>query len=386
MAHAWNGPDPASDDAFPTPQELGTEYRAEVDITITGVRIYTGPTELNQANRKARIWSTGGGQLGIASLPTDMPEGWSEHLLDVPVTRLASQRFLVSWSSGGNEPFVTHALDGDVVSADGNVTALSSANATAGNSKFGNGPGAVGVFPPNASGNAAFFGSDVVYTVGIGGNTPPRITSLKAKPAGALVTATATVVDDETLVGATYRWSWGDGSADDVTTVPTAQHTYSGDGVYAVQLTVTDASAATAVKSAGVQVLVPPEGNVVEVAAAELAQAIRAKLGQVFLVTTDPGGMTNPPAVVVGPPLLTWEAFGSLRGNSPPTSATFTVFVVEQMDEYAVSNLWSHALQVTQVIEDDVLSAVVTTAAPGLFAANGQELPCYSITVEMSLS
>lgn len=383
MAHAWNGPDPATDDNFVQQQELGAEYRAEVDVTITGVRVYTGPTEINLTNRKARIWSTGGGQLGIATLPDDMPVGWSEHPLDAPVIRLASQRFLVSWSSGGNEPFVANALDTDVPSADGNVTALSFANATAGNSRFGT---VAGVFPPSASNNHAFFGADVVYTVGTGGNTAPRITSLKAKPTGADVVATATVEDDETLVGAVYRWAWGDGSPDTVNSVPTASHTYAADGVYAVQLTVTDDNGATAIKSTAVQVLVPPTGGVVQVAAQTILAALNAQLGQQFLVTGDPGGLNSPPALVLGPPRLLWESFGTARGNTPPTSATFVLFVVEQQDEYAVENLWSHVQQVAAVLEDEVLSAVVTDATPGLFAANGQELPCYSITVEVSLT
>lgn len=256
MSVGWNGPDPVADN-FPTPQEVGTEYRAEQDITIASVRVWADATELNQANRKARLWSVGGGQLGIASLPTDLPTGWSIHDLDVPVERLAGQRFVVSFSTGGNEGFANHALDSDVPSADGAVTALGFAGATNGNGVANLAPG---TFPTGGSSGHHFYGADIVYTLGIGGNTAPRITSLAASVLDEQVTATAVVEDDETLVGASYRWHWGDGQTS-LTTTPAAQHSYSVSGTYALLLEVSDADGLTDNAATAFTVRVPPTGT-----------------------------------------------------------------------------------------------------------------------------
>jgi hypothetical protein len=253
MAFGWNGPDPVAD-SFPTPQEVGTEYRAEVDITIASVRVWTDAAELNQATRKARIWTTTGGQLGIASLPEDLPPGWSVHDLDAPVERLAGQKFIVSFSTGGNEGFANHALDNDVPSSDGSVTALGFAGATNGNGVANTSPG---TFPTVGSAGHHFYGVDVVYTLGIGGNTAPTITQFTVEADAAVATAIVVATDAETLVGATYRYDWGDGSAVTVSSSATAQHTYDESGLYAVLASVTDAEGLADHAAAAVDVVVP---------------------------------------------------------------------------------------------------------------------------------
>jgi PKD repeat protein len=53
---------------------------------------------------------------------------------------------------------------------------------------------------------------------------------------------------------ASYRWNWGDGSANTVSASPTASHTYGSASDYTVVLTVTDNSGATATASAVVAV------------------------------------------------------------------------------------------------------------------------------------
>lgn len=252
MANGWNGPDPIADD-FADDQEVGTVWRAEVDITITGVRVWTDASEINLTNRRGRIWSTAGGQLGIATLPNDLPPGWSTYDLDVPVIRLAGQLFVSSFSTGGNEGFVNHGLDNDVPSADGAVTALSGTNSPIGNGLFSLTPG---VFPASASGNRLFFGADLVYTVGVGGNTAPRIQQFTVEADADVATAVVVAVDDETLVGATYRYDWGDGTALTVSSSATAQHTYAASGTYGVLGSVTDADGLADHAAAAVTVVV----------------------------------------------------------------------------------------------------------------------------------
>jgi hypothetical protein len=252
VAYGWNGSDPAEvGDA--SDYELGTEYLVNETITITHVRVHTGAGEIGQAGRKARLWTTAGVELAQAALPTDLPTGWSEHELDAPVTRTAGQRVVVSYSTYGNYSALPGALAAGVESADGAVTALASNTATNGNGVFA--ADAPGTFPTTGSGGSAFYGVDLVYTLGAGGNTAPEITELTAVAAGATVTAAMVVADEETLVGASYRIEWGDGAA--TTGATSAQHTYTTSGLYAVLAKVTDAGGLSDEAAVAVQVVVP---------------------------------------------------------------------------------------------------------------------------------
>lgn len=258
MATAWGGADP-TEAADPDDYELGVEYRANADLTVTHVRIWTGAGEENVTNRRARIWSTAGSQQALITLPDDLSTGWSQHALDTPLEKTAGSRFVVSYSTGGNYGALAGALAANVDSSDGLVTALSAANATNGNGIFTLTPGS---FPNNGTGS--FYGVDFVYTAGIGGNTAPRITQLTATAAGATVTAIVVAEDDETLTGASYRFNWDDGTADTITSHPTAtaQHTYTASGAYAVLVTVTDSDGAADYEATPVTVALPdPAAN-----------------------------------------------------------------------------------------------------------------------------
>jgi len=270
MATAWTGPDP-SEAADGSDYELGVEYLANDDITITHVRAWTGAGEVGVGNRRGRIWSTAGAQLGIATLPDDLPTGWSEHALDAAVVRTAGQRFVVSYSTGGNYGALANALDTAVDSADGAVTAVAGPDGTHGNGSFNGTPGQ---FPTNGSGNNAFYGVDVVYDLGIEGNTAPTITQLTATAAGAVVTAVVVATDDQTLVGASYRYEWGDGT-DSTSASTTAQHTYAASGTYAVMVSVTDAGGLSDHAAVPVQIVVPA-GDLGALDSGAIIEAVRS--------------------------------------------------------------------------------------------------------------
>lgn len=279
MPNAWNGGDPIevvdSED-----YELGIAYRAEADITMTHARVFTPAGEETIAPRRYRVWSSTGSLLYTEVLPDDLPAGWFLYELTTPVPLAAPVVFVPSFNTGGNYGALTGALDNDVVSADGNVTALAASNAPSGhNGRFNETPGA---FPNAGAGSHPFYGVDFQYVVGIGGNTAPRITNLAAARVGATVTVTATVEDDESLTGATLRFDWGDGSPDTLTTFPTvaAPHTYAENGTYAVVVTVTDSSGAYDYEALTVRVPVPTGGQ-------ELAESpVQAALFMVL--STDP--------------------------------------------------------------------------------------------------
>ncbi|OXM73085.1 MULTISPECIES: hypothetical protein [Amycolatopsis] len=87
----------------------------------------------------------------------------------------------------------------------------------------------------------------------------------------------------------------------------------------------------------------------------------------------------DPPGLVLGPPQLTWDGYGPA-----PTTATFLVFLVVAVDERALERLWQFVGPVAAAL-DTVQDAVVQSADPGAYPAGSQNLPCYSLSVEVSL-
>lgn len=91
------------------------------------------------------------------------------------------------------------------------------------------------------------------------------------------------------------------------------------------------------------------------------------------------GAAIDPPAFVVGPPALTYEAY-----DADPTSARFLIYVMVPADDRALPRLWGFVEQLAAAI-NTVTSAVVVRADPGRFAAGTADLPSYEILVEVSL-
>lgn len=95
----------------------------------------------------------------------------------------------------------------------------------------------------------------------------------------------------------------------------------------------------------------------------------------------DPAAQLDPPAVIVGPPVLTYA--GAV--GPEPVGGQFVVLLVVGQDDRSLPRLWSLLPLVTDAIES-VPDAVVTRAAPGTWRNGGIDLPCYEISVEMSLN
>jgi hypothetical protein len=269
MPAAWAGGSPVEiGDA--SSYELGTRWRAEETVTITHIAITAGAGEVSHAGRRARLWSAAGVELAYADLPTDLPTGRSEHELSVPVTRTAGMVFVTSYSSYGNYSALTGApLAVDVPSTDGAVTALADGTGGAGNGVYNQGnPGSF----PSTGGNGTYYGVDLTYVLGAGGNTAPEITQLTAVAAGATVTATIVATDEEGLTGAAYRIDWGDGSPP-TTGTTSAQHTYTRSGLYAVLASVTDSGGLSDHAAVPVDVDVP-DSELQEIDSAVIVDAV----------------------------------------------------------------------------------------------------------------
>lgn len=246
MAEGWSGADPVVQ-GDSGDYELGTEYVAIEDVTLTHVRVWADATEEGFVGRKGRIWSTAETLLGEASMPDTLSVGWSSHELAAPVERTAGQRWIVSYSTGGRYGALTGALGSAVVSNDGAVSTVAAGSATNGNGVFNETPGD---FPQDAFGTT-FYGVDVEYSLGTGGATPV-ITSVALASTGLDVIATINATDVEGLSGATYRVEWGDGDADSSSSASFA-HTYAEEGLYAILARVTDFTGKTDYAAAAIQ-------------------------------------------------------------------------------------------------------------------------------------
>jgi hypothetical protein len=269
MSHAWSGLDPTQV-TDPGHYSLGVTFTANQAITVTGIRVWAGASPGTLTNRRGRLWTTGGSQLAIATLPDNLPTNqWAEYDFAAPVDLTIGESATAAFDSGGNYGEVNHAFDTAVTSTDGAVTFLAAGSAPHGNGSFTT---SVGSDPDVASSQNTFYGVDIVYSL-TGGDTPPVIVGMSATPAGLTVTSTINATDAETLVGATYTWRWGDGTTTGPQSGSTASHTYPAGGLYAVLGTVTDSSGVS--DSAAVPVaLVAPEGGVAGLLFRQLVDAL----------------------------------------------------------------------------------------------------------------
>lgn len=291
MPAAWTGADPTaavdSDD-----YELGTEQVANEAITITHVRVWADASEEGFAGRVGRIWSTAGGLLASVSLPTTLTAGWTTHELSSPVERTTGQRWIVSYSTGGNYGFTADALLTGVNSADGAVTTLADGDGTNGNGIFNTTPE---TFPSSNSG-APFYGIDIVYTLGIASGTAPTVTGLALTADGLDVTAVVSATDPDGLSGATYAIDWGDGQTSSGASA-TLTHTYGSGGIYGLLASVTDSTELTGYRAGAIEVAPAPDGlptqGIIDALASHAAASGYFERVNGFEPTTAPGyGLT----------------------------------------------------------------------------------------------
>jgi hypothetical protein len=285
VVNAWDGATPTQADDGPTQlYELGVAVTVVADITITAVRVWHGASSNTVADRAARFWTTGGGEIDVVDLADTLAPGWTEYALDAPLERTAGSQFVLSYSTRQFYGAVAGGLPND--SADGAVTLAGG--------RFRDGQ--VALFPSTAS--TTFYGIDLVYELGIGGNVAP-VVELAVAVTGFEATATATV-DDEAPGSVTYLFKWGDGSTT-ATSSATAEHTYAAAGVYPVLVVATDAGG---LKDSAAAVLVvndPGAGMDVEAVIVELAERLRTIDGlQVW--DTVPDKLTATPAAIVAMP------------------------------------------------------------------------------------
>lgn len=113
----------------------------------------------------------------------------------------------------------------------------------------------------------------------------------------------------------------------------------------------------------------------------DAALQLETTLKTLKLPVVRPGAqIVDPPALVLGPPKLAWEAY-----NRGPTSAVFEVIVAVGASEDAMALLWGLVPTVAEAIDAGSPSMAVTNADPVAWPAGGSDLPAYRITVEAEL-
>lgn len=294
MVNGWDGATPTQADDGPTQlYELGVGVTVNEDITISAVRVWHGASSNTVAGRSARFWTTGGAEIDVVPLDDALAPGWTDYPLDAPLERTAGSQFVLSYSTRQYYGAVAASLPR--ASPDGALTFTAGAFRD----------GSTALFPNTPS--TTFYGIDLVYELGIGGNVPPVVT-LAAAVEGYEVTATVAVVDESPgSVG--YLFDWGDGETT-ATSSTTAEHTYATHGLYAVFVVATDAAGAKGVDAVPVLVRQPGGGMDVDAVIVEIADQLRTIEGlEVF--DEIPGKLAKTPAAVVAwPESIMFDAGG----------------------------------------------------------------------------
>lgn len=324
MVFAWSGANPTGQDDGNTAYELGLRLEALEDLTISGVRVWHPATSSDVPGRLAQIWSAAGAVLATATLDASLPSGWTEYELDAGALEvLAGTTFWVSYE--------THRYYGAVVGAgfplesiDGVVELQTGAFRETSS----------GLFPGGGTLTGSFYGIDISYAAGIGGNTAPVITALAVAVDQLDVTATATITD-EAPGAVTVQWLWGDGETSSTGAgVVQANHTYEAAGVYPVMAVALDPGGLRGYRAAVAVARDDAALLRLDLIIAELAARL-GELDGMSTMTYGPRGkavLTAPCAIVTLPtePVMYHESYrrGNAAGGGPSASAVIPVVVV----------------------------------------------------------
>lgn len=224
MSNGWSGADPTQfDDGPGSFYELGSLATVNGDLTLSHVRVWHGVNSGVVVVRQARLWTIGGQLIDSVSLPDTLPPGWTTYALATPLERLTGSQFVVSYTTRQYYGAMAGGYPKD--SLDGLLTYSSGRFIESG----------LGLFPTTPT--ASFYGIDVVYNAGVGGNVSPVVTaSVVAEGLDASLTVVAV---DESPGTVAYTVEWGDGTTSSGPG-PVFNHSYVSPGTYVILVTATD--------------------------------------------------------------------------------------------------------------------------------------------------
>lgn len=226
MPNGWSGATPTAQNEPGTDYELGTKYRAESDITISQVRVWSPAGSGTYPNRNAYIERTDGTVLATIDLPDTLTAGYTFHSVVPPLAVPATTVFWCHYSTISTYGAVVDA-GMPILTGDNHLTLLTGGFEI-------NPPGV-----PNTERNN-FYGIDIVYE----GPPDPNVPVVGITANAVAMTATAMLtIEDNNPASVTYRVEWGDGVFLDTTSLGPHQHTYTGlSRPQAIMVTATDGS------------------------------------------------------------------------------------------------------------------------------------------------
>ena len=158
-------PSGAVDAADTSAVNLGVQFQASSDGTITGVRFYKEPD--NTGTHTGSLWTSSGTLLATGTFSGESATGWQELDFSTPVPVTAGTTYVASYhTNAGHYAITSNGLASAVTN--GPLTALASGGVYA--------YGSANAFPSNSF-NASNYWVDVVYSPASGA-TPPVVTSV----------------------------------------------------------------------------------------------------------------------------------------------------------------------------------------------------------------
>ncbi len=176
-----------------TPNNLGVEFTANQNGTITGIRFYKAAA--NTGTHVGSLWSSSGTLLAQGTFTNETSSGWQTLVFATPVNITAGTTYIASYLAPSGHFSMTRP-GFDTAVTNGPLTGLANGSTTFGNGVYAN--GSTTIFPSNSY-QATNYGVDVLFNPGGGGGgggnptAPGTPTGVAANPAGsqALVSWTA---------------------------------------------------------------------------------------------------------------------------------------------------------------------------------------------------
>lgn len=96
-------------------------------------------------------------------------------------------------------------------------------------------------------------------------------------------------------------------------------------------------------------------------------------------VYTEPDAAVNPPAIMIGPPELSWTVFN----GEGPDQAKWLLYLIVSANGQSLAALEPLLTKVAAVLAGTPGAPTITDSAlPGSWKASGAELPAYLVTLE----
>lgn len=128
---------------------------------------------------------------------------------------------------------------------------------------------------------------------------------------------------------------------------------------------------------------VDPGDSAIPTAYRELVAGLKVALRPAGLrVRDDVSDTVGRGDVVIGPPSFQWDG---LCDPDEPDSITFELYLIERVGERAIDNLLAKLPALIRAVQAYRDATITGPVVPGSFPAGASDLPCYQLTVEMTL-